>query len=217
MKILFFAKQGDENAKIAANYLKQIYPETSIFFGDRKDRFPEEINTWQGDYVFSYLSPSIIPNSLLERTTKGAINWHPGPPEYPGIGCTNFAIYNHEKEFGITCHFMAKKVDTGKVIEVKRFSILQNDTVFSITQKCYTHILSSFYSIVEKISNNEQLPLSIENWKRKPYTRKELDALCVIEQDMEIEEIERRIKSTTYDRPWAYTEIKGKKFYWKEE
>jgi methionyl-tRNA formyltransferase len=112
---------------------------------------------------------------------------------------------------------MAKKVDTGKVIEVKRFSILQNDTVYSITQKCYTQILSSFYSIIEKISNDEILPSSNENWKRKPYTRKELDALCVIEQDMELEEIEKRIKSTTYDKPWAYTEIKGKKFYWKEE
>ena len=33
---------------------------------------------------------------------------------------------------------------------------------------------------------------------------------------MEIEEIERRIKSTTYIRAWAYTEIKGKKFFFKE-
>jgi methionyl-tRNA formyltransferase len=217
MELLFFGIKGDKNAKIAANYLKEIYPETIIIFGERKERFPEDISSWKGDYIFSYLSPWIIPNSLLERAKKGAINWHPGPPEYPGIGCTNFAIYNGEKEFGITCHYMAKKVDTGKIIEVKHFSILKNDTVYSITQKCYTQILSSFFSIVEKITNGEELPISNEKWKRKPYTRKELDALCVIVPSMELEEIEKRIKATTYDRPWAYTEIKGKKFYWKEE
>lgn len=216
MKILFFAKKGDENAKIAANYLKQIFPETTIILGVRKENFPEYINLWKGDYLFSYLSPWIIPKSLLERAEKGAINWHPGSLDYPGIGCTNFAIYNNDKEFGITCHYMNEKVDTGKVIEVKLFPILQNDSVYSITQKCYSLILSSFQSIVKKISNNEKIPISNENWKRKPYTRKELDALCVIEQNMEIEEIERRIKSTTYIRPWAYTEIKGKKFFFKE-
>ena len=217
MEILFFAKKGDINAILASEYLKQIYPESIIIFGDRKERFPDDIGLWKGDYIFSYLSPWIIPRSLLESAQKGAINWHPGPPEYPGIGCTNFAIYNNEKEFGITCHYMEAKVDTGKLVEVKRFSILQKDTVSSITQKCYTQILSSFYSIVEKISMSERLPLSNEVWKRKPYTRKELNALCLIEPDMELEEIEKRIKSTTYDRPWAYIEIKGKKFYWNEK
>ncbi len=37
---------------------------------------------------------------------------------------------------------MLDKVDTGKIIGVKRFSILENDTVFSITQKCYLLILN---------------------------------------------------------------------------
>ena len=57
MEILFFTKKGDANAKIASEYLKQIYPETIIIFGERKDRFPEDIGLWKGDYIFSYLSP----------------------------------------------------------------------------------------------------------------------------------------------------------------
>jgi len=153
----------------------------------------------------------------LERAEKGAINWHPGPPEYPGIGCTNFAIYNNEKEFGITCHYMLAKVDTGKVVEVKRFKVLENDSVYSITQKCYSLILNSFYRIIEKISNEEPLPISDEDWKRKPFTRKELDSLSEIKPDMSKDEIERRIKATTYDKPWAFVEIKGKKFYYRDE
>lgn len=217
MEILFIGKKNDQNAKIASQYLKQIFPKVEIVFGVRGEKFPEDLHWWKGDYIFSYLSPWIIPNSLLERAEKGAINWHPGPPEYPGIGCTNFAIYNNEKEFGITCHYMLSKVDTGKIIETERFAILENDTVYSITQKCYSLILNSFYRIVEKISNGESLPISDEGWKRKPFTRKELDLLSEIKPDMTKEEIEKRIKATTYDKPWAFIEIERKKFYYREE
>ncbi|MCK5537578.1 MAG: hypothetical protein KAI79_12180 [Bacteroidales bacterium] len=216
MEILFFGKKGDINTEIAAKYTKQIFPDATIILGDRTERFPnDEIGLWRGDYIFSYLSPWIIPGSLLNRASKGAINWHPGSLEYPGIGCTNFAIYNNAREFGSTCHYMNEKVDTGSIIEVKRFSILENDTVYSITQKCYSLILTSYYSIVEKISNNTEIMLSGEEWQRKPYTRKELDALCEITPTMELDEINRRIKATTYDKPWAYIEVKGKKFYCK--
>jgi methionyl-tRNA formyltransferase len=217
MEILFIGKKHDQNAKLASEYLKQIFPNAQIVFGVRGEKFPEDLPWWKGDYIFSYLSPWIIPKGLLERAEKGAINWHPGPPEYPGIGCTNFAIYNNEKEFGITCHYMLDKVDTGQIVEVKRFSILENDTVFSITQKCYLLILNSFFRIVENLQNNQPLPMSNENWKRKPYTRKELDDLSEIKPDMTIDEIEKRIKATTYDKSWAFVVIKGKKFYLKEE
>ncbi len=215
MEILFIGKENDPYAKIAADYLKQIFPTSLTVFGSRGAKFPENLLTWKGDYVFSYLSQWIIPSQLLENASKGAINWHPGPPEYPGIGCTNFAIYNGEKEFGITCHYMLPKVDTGKIIETDRFTVLSNDSVFSVTQKCYASILHSFYRIIEKIASGEQLPVSQENWTRKPYTRKELDALSEIKPDMTAEEIDRRIKATTYDKPWAFVEIQGRRFYWK--
>ena len=213
MNILFIGKKNDPNSIVAAEYIKQVFPDTIILFGIRSDKFPEELLSWKGDFVFSYLSPWIIPQSLLEGAAKGAINWHPGPPEYPGIGCTNFAIYNNEKVFGITCHYMLSKVDTGKIIDVQRFAIVKEDTVYSITQKCYALILNSFYRIIEKLSNGEPLPASEESWKRIPYTRKELNALCEIKPDMPKAEIEKRIKATTYDRAWAFIDINGVKFY----
>jgi methionyl-tRNA formyltransferase len=214
MEILFFGKTGDENTQIAAEYTRQIFPNSKIILGSRNEKFPdEEIGLWRGSYIFSYLSPWIIPGSLLNRASKGAINWHPGSLDYPGIGCTNFAIYNNSKEFGITCHYMNEKVDTGNIIEVKMFSILNNDTVYSITQKCYSLILTSYYSILEKINQNIKITLSGESWHRKPYTRKELDALCEITSKMHKDEMDKRIKATTYVKQWAYTEINGIKFY----
>ena len=47
-----------------------------------------------------------------------------------------------------------------------------------------------------------------EQWLRKPYTRRELDALCEIRLDMSDDEINRRVKATTYpDMPGAYIKI----------
>ena len=217
MNILFIGKQGDKNAIIAGEYVKQIFPNSLIIFGKRGDKLPEDLNFWKGDYIFSYLSPWIIPQSLLNRAKYGGINWHPGPPEYPGIGCTNFAVYNNEETFGITCHYMNGKVDTGKIIEVKGFRILENDTVYSITQKCYSLIIVSFYQVIDHIIHGHRpiLP-SGESWKREPYTRKELNELCEIKADMTDKEIDRRIKATTYDKPWAVVNVKGKKFYYRE-
>lgn len=216
MEILFIGKKHDKNAEQAAEYLMQLYPNSQIVFGTRENLFPADLLSWKGDYIFSYLSPWIIPSSLLEKAKYGAINWHPGPPEYPGIGCTNFAIYNDEKIFGITCHYMLSKVDTGKIIETQRFAVIENDTVLSITQKCYSLILDSFNRILEMISHGEKLPVSQETWTRKPYTRKELNDLSEVKYEMTTEEIERRIKATTYDKPWAFINLKGRKYYLKE-
>ncbi|MDX1446808.1 formyltransferase family protein, partial [Lishizhenia sp.] len=164
------------------------------------------------DYIFSYLSQWIIPGDILNKAKIAAINWHPGSPDYPGIGCTNFALYNKEVEFGITCHHMLSKVDTGKVIEVLRFPVTPNETVLSLTQKAYSNIFQSFIGIIDRIEKNESLPISNENWTRKPYTRKELNELCEIDLSMNKEEVELRIKSTTYDRPWAQLKFHGYNF-----
>jgi methionyl-tRNA formyltransferase len=105
---------------------------------------------------------------------------------------------------------MASKVDTGSIVAVKRFPVFETDTVFSITQHCYAHILNIFYNIFSLIMKGESIPVSKEVWMRKPYLRKELDELCRLTPDMDIKEIERRIKATNYTQPWAFMEVGNK-------
>ena len=102
---------------------------------------------------------------------------------------------------------MNATVDSGSIIQVKRFPIKEDDTVYSVTQQCYKLIEESFYEVMGCILNNKSLPVTNEQWKRKPYTRKQLDELCTITPEMPEEEIERRIKATTYKTPWAFTKI----------
>ena len=85
---------------------------------------------------------------------------------------------------------MEAKVDTGDIVAVKRFPVFENDTVYSITQRCYSEILYTFYEILYLLMNGENLPASTEKWLRLPYLRKELNELCRLTTDMDREEIE---------------------------
>jgi methionyl-tRNA formyltransferase len=204
---LFLRKKDNKYAHRAELFVRQHFPNATIFSGSRRDKLPDEVLNWSGDMLISFISSWIYPQKLLANASMAAINFHPGSPEYPGTGCTNFAIYNREKEYGVTCHHMATGVDSGKIIAVKRFSIGENDSVYQVTQKCYELIEQLFYEIMDGILHGKPLPNSEECWKRKPYTRKQLDDLCTITADMSEEEVELRIKATTYQTPWAFIKI----------
>ncbi|MDP4283939.1 MAG: formyltransferase family protein [Bacteroidota bacterium] len=212
--ILFIGKKDDYFSKVAADYLKENIPSAIIVYSAKSDPIPDIVKDWKGDYLISYLSQWIIPASILANAKEGGINLHPGSPDYPGIGCTNFAIYNQAKEFGITCHYMEAKVDTGAIIKVSRFPIHKNDTVYSLTQRCYANILNVFFELVDDFLKGVKPGLSQEQWKRTPYTRKELNELCVLTTEMDEEEINRRIAATTFgDKAWAYFQLNGQNFY----
>lgn len=213
MKVLFLAKQKPFSEDAAEIIKSNISSPSRIIFGNVDEPFPAQILTDHFDYVISYISPWIVPSQVLRNTKIAAINFHPGPPEYPGIGCTNFAIYNAEKEFGITVHYMKEKVDSGNIILVKRFPIFDNETVYTLTQRCYAYIYTAFVEIFPFIAVGVPLPISNEQWTKKPFTRKQLDELCIITKDMSEDEIKRRVKATTYPQmPGAYIELGRTKF-----
>ena len=203
--ILFFGKKQDSFIKIAIDFLQKNFRVCDVYLGNRKQKFPFIQPEQSYSYIVSYLSPWIIPSWLLKKAHITAINFHPGPPEYPGIGCTNFAIYNGESHYGVTCHHMEPQVDTGKVIAVKRFPVYESDSVYSLTMRCYIMIGSLFFEIMDLVLKDAPLPLANENWTRKPYQRKELEELCKLDSKMSKEEINRRIKATTFPgAPGAY-------------
>jgi len=198
MSLLFIGKKDDPCCQRALEFVETHFPDAAICLGQRGEPFPNDLLSWKGNTLVSYLSPWIIPQALLENTRVNALNFHPGPPEYPGIGCTNFALYNGEIVYGVTCHHMAAKVDTGPIIAVRRFPVFPTDTVWSVTQRCYAHILVLFYEMASKIMAGEPLPVSAETWTREPYKRRELNELCRLTPDMTPEEQARRIRATTY-------------------
>lgn len=219
MKVLFVSKKTIWCEKAKSVVLKN-FDEVDIAQGEWGQPKPEIFTKWNGgDYIISYLSPWLIPKKTLQEVRKKAINFHPGPPKYGGIGCYNFALYNQETSYGVLCHEMNSDVDSGSIIQVKRFPITDNETVASLKEKSMIHLFELFQQIIEKIHYNHALPVSNEQWKHKPYTRKELQQLCRITKDMSKDEIHKRIRATFFPgaRDIPYLEVDGKKITLKGE
>ena len=211
-KLLLFAKEKPGFNEIV-EFLRLYSGDISIYPGQRTDPFPEETFIQSPDFVISYLSPWIIPGRLLKNVRKWAVNFHPGSPEYPGTGCTNFALYNGENTYGVTAHLMEPTVDTGRILAVKRFPILDEDTVYSLTQRAYEHLQIVFKEVMSEILGQDRLPVSDETWTRKPYLRRQLNELCRITPSMDDDEINRRVRATTYPgMPGPYVNLGDHRF-----
>ena len=106
----------------------------------RKERLPNYVLSWKGDYIICFRSLSVLPKSLLKKASIAAVNFHPGPPEYPGSGCINFALYDEVNEYGVTAHIMNSKVDNGDILEVKRFKINMNTNLKEALSKTHDEL-----------------------------------------------------------------------------
>ncbi|BAI79863.1 conserved hypothetical protein [Deferribacter desulfuricans SSM1] len=216
-KVAIFAKKRIGLIDII-NHIKLYTKEIDLFIGDINNPFPEEAKRKIYDLVISYSSPWIIQKKVLTNTRDYNINFHPGPPEYPGIGCYNFALYNNEKLYGVTAHIMEEKVDSGRIIKVKRFPIFEEDDVESLINRTYIFMLELAKEVIDDYFDDYSLNFTDENWKRKPYTRKDFEFLRKIDISMDKGEIIRRLKATTYkDYPSIYIEHHGFIFEYKNK
>jgi methionyl-tRNA formyltransferase len=198
MSLLFLGKKNDEHCTKALQFIQENFENVASYLGEWNEPLPDEIINWSGDYIVSYLSRWIIPAYVINKAKIGAINFHPAPPQYPGIGCINFALYDEVSQYGVTCHHMAPEVDTGQIIDVKYFPIFPGDSVASLLSRTYDFQLVLFYEILGCILQDKALPASSTSWTRPPFTRKEFNQLGKIKLDMSPEEISRRVRAVSY-------------------
>lgn len=211
MRILFLGKRGHWATEKAVEFLQTMPAKITLCTGARGDPMPEEAVYFNGDMIVSFSSPWIVPASMRSRATW-SINFHPGSPEYPGIGCTNFALYEGAETFGATCHHMADPVDSGPIIAVSRVPVFETDTVKILTDRTYFAMFGLFVSVMTEAFAGP-LPVSQETWTRKAFTRRQLDELCRCTPDMPADEIARRVRATVFPGyQGAYVEIGGQRF-----
>jgi len=217
ISVLFLGKKKDEHAEKALRFCQLNFTDVTAHLGKWGDPLPEDIGWWDGEYIVSYLSRWVVPEYLLQKAKVAAINFHPASPDYPGIGCNNFALYEEAKQYGVTCHHMAPRVDTGAIIAVKRFSVSATDDVATLLSRTYDYQLVLFYEIASLIHEGKGLPVSEERWTRKPFSRKEFNELGRITPDMTKEEIAKRIRATTFGVWRPTVELQGFVFELKTE
>jgi len=193
--VLFLGKANDAHTERAIDFCRLNFAEVRALVGKWGEPLPSPARAWAGDCIISYLSRWILPEDLLKRA-ETAINFHPGPPEYPGYGCNNFAVYENAREYGVTCHHMVPRVDTGAIVDVRRFPVFSSDDAGTLLARAYDYQLALFYDIAGRLIRGEPLPVSGERWSREPFTRKQFSELGRVTPDMTEQEIARRKRAT---------------------
>ena len=94
-------------------------------------------------------------------------NFHPGIlPFYPGKNCVSGAIYNGEKQIGITVHKMNSIIDNGKILFKKKVKLSKNDNLLSAMFKLRKINLSLLKRLLLLLKKNQKLNLKKTDRKK---------------------------------------------------
>ena len=165
------------------------------------------------DLVVSFLFWKKIRKSLIEAPRLGCFNFHPAPlPEFRGRRGYNFAILEGSEEYGATVHWVDEGIDTGDVVEVRRFKIAQLETAFSLEQRTMALMLEMFDDFIEGVIVGNRIS-RIPQGPGKSATKKEMLDASVVQFDDDPELISRKARAFWYPpHSGATIEIGGKKF-----
>ena len=173
MKILFIGELSDWS-QYALSYLRaQDAQVTSIIWSKGMPNY-KIIDSWRGDWILSFKSDLILSAGDLERPKYGAINFHPAPPYYRGIGGYWHALQNHDISFGCTSHYMDEKIDHGAIIDVRMFDILHNTNLSKLYLQTARLCLEQFKQTTDFILNGTAPSPIKEKWKGRLYKSSEL-------------------------------------------
>lgn len=156
------------------------------------------------DVLFNFLSPVFVPPRLLARPTLGAINFHPAPPRWPGVGSASFALYEGDSEFGATAHLMTEVMDAGPILLVERFPIRPEDGCDDLFDRALDATLVLFRRIVDLVATGHALTPTGDRWERAASRRRDFDdwlALTVTDPPDEVRRKVRAARSTKFPGP----------------
>lgn len=98
-----------------------------------------------------------IPQALIDAYPKGIVNVHPALlPKYGGKGMYGHFVHeavfaNHEKQSGITIHFVNAQYDEGDILFQKSVALDPSDTPAAIEQKVRALELEYFPGVIDQL------------------------------------------------------------------
>ncbi|MEW5820680.1 MAG: formyltransferase family protein [Cyanobacteriota bacterium] len=194
--IYWKTKLSDVAKEYNLNVINDDYLYNAI---DNPDNNTLKIDLNNIDIVISYLYWKKIKKTLIDIPTSGCINFHPAPlPELRGVGGYNVAILEGKRYYGVSAHFVDEKLDSGDIIEVKRFDIdPYNETAFSLEQKSQEAMFELFRKIIDNLLEGKELPRSKQS-KGRYVNKNEFNELREIKPSDTQEIINRKIRAFWY-------------------
>jgi natural product biosynthesis luciferase-like monooxygenase protein len=113
------------------------------------DDLSDRLDGVEFDWLFSIANLSVIPQAVLDRASRGAINFHDGPlPQHAGLNAPVWAILAGEKQHGVTWHMIEGGIDEGDIVKQQLFDIGPNETALTLNTRCYEAAMESFAELL---------------------------------------------------------------------
>ena len=219
-KILFLKRDKDLFAKKIISELKKRSKHLSVISTDKSK--VQTKNNIKFDFIFAFRSHHILKKKLIKKAKYAAINFHPGPPEYRGIGCVNYALYEKSRNYGATAYLIDEKIDHGRIIDVKIFKIRKADSVESLLNRTYKIQVKQAIQIISSLSRDpgnlkKMLKKNKEKrWSKKIKKRIFLNKFYKINKNISRVDLKRKIRATATKKFKPYLTLHGMKFAYTE-
>ena len=133
------------------------------------------------NFIVSAFNNQILKRGLYNFPEHGTVNIHPALlPNFRGLDGPFEALYYGVREAGVTIHWVDGKIDTGRLIVQEPVRIRKDDTLFSLSARCWMHgakLLERVFDMVRagNVTSRKQDPKDIkypyESFPAKAKTR----------------------------------------------
>ena len=97
----------------------------------------------------------ILPKKFIKKFSGKIVNIHPSLlPKYKGLNTHQKALKNNDKYSGCTVHYVADKVDSGKIILQKKIKIKRKDSLNTLTKKVLLEEHKLYPRAISKVFKN---------------------------------------------------------------
>lgn len=122
---------------------------TKDFNGPETKAFIKNIDA---NIIVSAYNNQILKPVIFNVPEHKTINIHPALlPNFRGLDGPFEAMYHQVPYAGVTIHYVDSRIDTGKIIVQKPVRIRANDTLFSLSARCWMHGAKLLEQVFEQI------------------------------------------------------------------
>ena len=170
------------------NKLRCITPE------EFSNTVADDISSIKADLGIVYAYGKIIPQSVIDATEFGIMNLHCSLlPSYRGAAPIQHALINNETTTGVTYFEINEKLDEGKMILNKAYTIKESDNCATIQNKLTDIALECCSEAIGKMCAKEYIQSTLI--KKPTYAKKIIKEDALLNWDMNIRLIFNTIRA----------------------
>jgi len=206
------AKPKGRGYQIETNDVKKVASEAGIpviELDSFKEEAARQVEQYEADFLVVASFGLIVPRWLLDLPSIGPVNIHPSLlPKYRGPSPIQWALWNGEKETGITFIKMNERMDQGDILYQERMEIDPRDDVVTLSDRLASRSGEMLPPFLEGLDRERMEKGIVQDEGEATYTPIITKEMGKIDWGLGALEATRQVKALVL-WPTAYTHLDG--------